>query len=674
MKKVFKNIRLIYTLFAAFEIVVIGILLLLYFLDIDGMQKGFSGLTAFIISIIVITVNVLFIGFTLLRVYYMRQSSDLRAAQLVGQDVQEAYNFGMIGLVVVDEHDDVIWHNDLFESRNIKLLDENILTWHPKLKELKTAEGNTHTIKITHNSKEYEVKYLKDARLYIFKDITDLQTITTYARDKAVVIGVIMIDNFSDISDTSDDSNDVISKIRNAIFDYGKEHRVCLRRYRNDAYFAVCDFASLESMRADQFSILETVRQLGAKEPTPPTLSAGFAYDFPDINKLHDMATDAIDIAMSRGGDQVVVSKYGEDLVFYGGKTEALETRNKVKVRVLANSLIATIKNAKNVFVLGHADADMDAIGSCLGIMAICHYLKKPVSMVYDQKMIEKKARGAFISTFTKEEINKMTIHPKDVVDEVKPTTLVILVDCHRPSLSMCPRLLEKASKIVVIDHHRRSEEFVEMPVFSYIEPSASSASELISELINYATVNPKIEISAEAATIMLSGIYLDSNFFKTKTTGIRTFEASMLLKEFGADNSKADDFLKDEFEEYTLITQIASTLKTPHVGVVYCCAGEDYNVEPATLAKVANQCMQMKGVNAAFVIGKINDKEARISCRSDGTINIQLLAEKMGGGGHFTAAAVPCKNMSVKDAESTLLNILESYLKKAQSTINKGN
>jgi len=674
MKKVFKHIRLVYTIFAAAQILIVAILCILYSLNVGNMQKEFSGLTAFLIAIFVIVVNVISIGVTLLRIYYMRQKSDLYAAQLIGQDVQEAYNFGMIGLAVVDESDTVLWVNNLFEDRNLKILDENILTWEPKLKELKSAEGNSHTIRINKSSKEYEVKYLREAKLYIFKDITEFATVSKYSREKAVVVGIVMIDNFSDIADNSDDTNDVITKIRNAIFEYAKQHRVCLRRFRNDAYFAVCDFSALEEMKADQFTILETVRQLGNKEPTPPTLSAGFAYDFPDINKLNEMANDAIDIAMSRGGDQIVVSKYGEELVFFGGKTEALETRNKVKVRVLADSLIATIKIAKNVVVLGHTDADMDAIGSCLGIMAMCNHLKKPVRMVYDPRLVEKKARAAFSNSFNREETNKMIIHPKDVVDEIKPTTLVILVDCHRPSLSICPKLLEKASKIVVIDHHRRSEEFVEMPVFSYIEPSASSACELISELIHYASLNPKIEMSPQYATIMLSGIFLDSNFFKTKTTGIRTFEASMLLKEFGADNSRADDFLKDEFEEYSLITQIASTLKTPHVGVVYCMAGDEYNVEPATLAKVANQCMQMKGVNASFVIGKINDKEARISCRSDGTINVQLLAEKMGGGGHFTAGAVPLKNMSVKDAESTLLNCLETYLKKAQTTMDKSN
>ncbi|MCQ2792071.1 MAG: DHH family phosphoesterase [Bacilli bacterium] len=671
MKKAFRRIRLAYTIFAGIEVISIMVLSILYFLNLASFQDIYTPQVSLIIVLVVIVANLIFCGAMMLTVLILRHKNDLTSAQLLGQDVQSAYNFGMLGLILVDENDTVIWYSDMFRDRDIKILDDNILLWQPRLKELKSGAID-HTTKILINSHYYEVKYLREARLYLFKDTTDLQTLSDYSKAKASVVGIIIIDNYSEVGGNAGDSSSLLSKVGDAILNYAKAHKVLLRRFRNDAYFAVCDFASLQEMEDDQFSILERVRIMGAKESTPPTLSVGFAHGFPDFNKLNEMVTDAIDIAMSRGGDQAVISKYGDELKFFGGKTEALETRNKVKVRVLADSLIATIKLAKNVLVLGHTDADMDAIGSCLGIMAMCQHLKKPCRMVYDPKLIERKARAAFIASFPREQIAKMIVHPKDVLSELKPTTLVILVDCHRPSLSIAPRLIDRASKIVVIDHHRRSEEFVEMPVFSYIEPSASSASELISELIHYATQNPKISVSPAYATIMLSGIFLDSNFFKTKTTGIRTFEASMLLKEFGADNSKADDFLKDEFEEYSLITQIASTLKTPHVGIVYCKAEEKYNVEPATLAKVANQCLQMKGVNASFVIGKISEKEARISCRSDGTVNVQLLAEKMGGGGHFTGAAVPLKNMSIKDAEASLLDTLTNYLKKAQTTPNK--
>lgn len=631
------------------------------FRDIYIIEYLFATLAGFVV------INVLFIWVMLVRLSKIRKKSDLKAAELIGNDVQEAYKFGMIGLVVVDENDIVLWTNDLFQERQIDLLDINILEWQPNLRELHDASPDV-VVKIEVNSRNYDVKYLSDAGLYIFKDMTEYESIFEYSREQAPVLGIIMLDNYSDVAGNLDDANDVISKVKNLIFDYAKEYGVLLRRYRNDAYFALCNYSSLNRMKKDRFSLLEKVRELGAKEETPPTLSIGLAHDFPDVVKLNEMAGNAIDIAMSRGGDQVVVSKYGDELIFFGGKSEAQEKRNKVKVRVMADSVLSLIKNSSNVIVMGHTAMDMDALGACLGMRAICEYCNKSSHIVYDPKLLERKTKFALTGAFSREELARITISPSDSVDKVRSNTLVIVCDVHRPSLTMAPKLLEKATKVMVIDHHRRAEEFIESPVFSYVEPSASSTCELVTELIRYSSANPRIEISPTYATIMLSGIFLDTTYFKSKNTGIRTFEASMVLKEYGADNSVADDYLKDEFEEYSLVTKIISTLKTPHYGVVYCVAEESELIEISTLAKVANQCMQMKGVNAAFVIGNTDEKETRISARSDGTINVQMLAEKMFGGGHFTMAGVSFKNGTIKKAEEKLLEVLNEYLNDARS------
>ncbi|HOR20991.1 MAG TPA: DHH family phosphoesterase [Bacilli bacterium] len=631
------------------------------FRDIYIIEYLFATLAGFVV------INVLFIWVMLVRLSKIRKKSDLKAAELIGNDVQEAYKFGMIGLVVVDENDIVLWTNDLFQERQIDLLDINILEWQPNLRELHDASPDV-VVKIEVNSRNYDVKYLSDAGLYIFKDMTEYESIFEYSREQAPVLGIIMLDNYSDVAGNLDDANDVISKVKNLIFDYAKEYGVLLRRYRNDAYFALCNYSSLNRMKKDRFSLLEKVRELGAKEETPPTLSIGLAHDFPDVVKLNEMAGNAIDIAMSRGGDQVVVSKYGDELIFFGGKSEAQEKRNKVKVRVMADSVLSLIKNSSNVIIMGHTAMDMDALGACLGMRAICEYCNKSSHIVYDPKLLERKTKFALTGAFSREELARITISPSDSVDKVRSNTLVIVCDVHRPSLTMAPKLLEKATKVMVIDHHRRAEEFIESPVFSYVEPSASSTCELVTELIRYSSANPRIEISPTYATIMLSGIFLDTTYFKSKNTGIRTFEASMVLKEYGADNSVADDYLKDEFEEYSLVTKIISTLKTPHYGVVYCVAEESELIEISTLAKVANQCMQMKGVNAAFVIGNTDEKETRISARSDGTINVQMLAEKMFGGGHFTMAGVSFKNGTIKKAEEKLLEVLNEYLNDARS------
>ena len=667
MKKTLGKTKLTAFILLLIEIVVATAFGVFYYLNLFEIQKLVSVEIIYIVGASFVVINAIFIWTVILIISSLRHKTNLHAADLIGGDIQEAYNFGQIGLVITDENNIVLWVNNLFKERQIDILDTNILQWQPKLEELHGANPDA-VLKIEFNSRNYDVKYLSDAGLYIFKDETEYEAVYDYSKRQAAVVGTIMIDNYSDLTGSADDANDVISKVRNAIFEYARDNGVLIRRYKNDAYFVLCNYESLKKMEDDKFSLLERIHIIGEKEETPPTLSIGIAHDFPDVVKLNEMANNAIDIAMSRGGDQVVVSHYGQDLTFYGGKSAAQENRNKVKVRVMADSVLSLIRSSSNVIIMGHSMTDMDAIGSCLGMRAICEYCKKSSHVVYDPKNTERKTRGALTSAFTREELAKITVSPNDVLDKIKANTLVIVCDVHRPSLTLCPKVLEKATKVMVIDHHRRSEEFIESPVFQYIEPSASSASEMIVELIRYSSANPRIEIPSTYATIMLSGIFMDSNYFKAKTCGIRTFEASMVLKEFGADNSVADDYLKDEFEEYTLVTKIISTLKTPFYGVVYCVADEDDIIEAATLAKVGNQCMQMRGVNACFVIGKTAVNEVRISCRSDGTINVQLLAEKLNGGGHFTQAAGSFKNTTIDRVESRLLDVLNEYLPDARN------
>ena len=601
-----------------------------------------------------------------------RQKTELKVADLIGTDVQEAYNFGMVGLAVVDENNTVLWTNTLFKERAIEILDENILEWQPGLAELEESTNNS-TVKIAFNNRNYEVKLLKDAGLYIFKDITDLETITTYSQRQAMVIGQILIDNFAEVSGKGEETNDTLSKVRSAIYEYARDFSVLLRKINNDAYLIVSNYQSLEKMISDKFSLLDKVHEIGEKEATPPTLSIGIAYDYPDVTKLNDMSVSALEIATSRGGDQVVVSQYGQDLTFFGGRSEAQEKHNKVRVRVMGDAVISLIKNATRVIIMGHEMTDMDSIGACVGIKAICDSVGSESYIIYNPKSVERKTKGAIVATFSKEEMNNIFITESEGLDLLKGNALVVVCDTHKASMTSAPKIIEKASKIMIIDHHRRSEDFIEAPIFSDIDSSASSASEMVAELINYSSENPKISIPAPYATIMLSGIFMDSNFFKATTCGARTFEAAMFLKECGADNAKADDFLKDEFEEHSLINKILANTKTPYYGIVYCVADEEDVIERATLAKVCNSCMSMKGINAAFVIGRTEANEVRISCRSDGTINVQLLAEKIGGGGHFTQSAAAFKDATLEEVETKLLDVLNDYLNDARVVSNKG-
>jgi Predicted signaling protein consisting of a modified GGDEF domain and a DHH domain len=598
---------------------------------------------------------------------YVREKSDISMSDVVGADIKEAYNFGKIGLVVVNEDGTVLWENDLLQERQINIISRNIFEWYPKLKGFNEQDVGDQ-ISITENNYTYQVKYLKAAGLFIFKDTSEYEYLYKYTKEQATCVGIIMIDNYADIVGNTDVVSDVISSVRTIIGDYAKKYNCLLRPYRNDAYFAICNYQSLCDMKKDGFSLIDNVRNLKAKETIQPTLSIGFAHDFPDINKLNEMASNAIDIAMSRGGDQVVVSKYGSELEFFGGKSEAVEVGNKVKIRVFSDSLISLIKRSSNVVIMGHQDLDMDSLGACLGVKAICDYCKKEAYIVYDSKLTELKTRTAFSSLFTRDQVVKIAVSPRDAIDLVKQESVVIVCDISRPSLTMCPKILDQTDKVVVIDHHRRATEFINNPVLSIIEPGSSSASELIAEMIKYNSSAEPITLDSTFATVMLSGIFLDTSFYKAKTTGLGTFEASMILKENGADNSIADDLLKDEYEEYALVNKIVSTLKTPYYGICYCVSDENEIIERSTLAKAGNACIQLKGINACFVIGKTSENEVRISARSDGTVNVQILMEKMGGGGHYSGAATLIKDSTIKKTEETLLDVLQNYLGEARS------
>ena len=669
MTNALRKTRIAAFVLALAEIGIFAVAIALYLYDIP---VGFKDLMlpkywAFAAGTVVL-LNIIFVALIIAHISRIRQKSDLRAADIIGSDVQEAYNFGQIGLVVTDKEDRVIWNNTLFKERSIDLLDQSIVEWQPKLHDLKDGNNNM-TVTIDVNSHTYDVKYLSEAHLYIFKDVTEFAHLSVYEREHSMVLGLIIIDNYSEIvGNAEDENNDIVSRVRGAIFDYGKQFDVVLRRFRGDSYFAVCNFDSLVRMENDKFSLLEIVRQLGKGTDTIPTLSIGFAHDFQDPEKLSDMASNAMNIAMSRGGDQAVVSEYNKELKFYGGKTQAVESTSKVKVRNYADGLIGLIRQAKNVMVMGHEIADMDALGACLGVMVICDYCNIPCHIIYDPKNTESKTRYAFQSAFTKAEMDRMVYSPKDALDKINDSTLLVVVDVSVPQKTHAPKVLEKSVKTVVIDHHRMGTSFIDQNVLSYIEPSASSSSEILAEFIHYATANPRMEMKPSFATIMLAGMFLDTNFFKSKSTGARTFEAAEFLKTYGADNALADDYLKDEYEEYSLTTKIISTMKTPYYGVVYCVADDKDIIENAAIAKVANQLMQLKGINAAFVIGRTSEKEVKVSCRSDSTINVQLLAEKMNGGGHFSMAAAAFNNQTIEGVEGILLDVLATYLNEARS------
>lgn len=678
MGKTIKQIRLCSFIAFVLEILIFAAIGVIWYFDFGGV-RGVPNIEVYFFSVLAILLiaDIVAFWFVLAYIHRLRLKNDLDSAVLVGSEVQKAIDFGEVGLVVVDSNDVIMWTSSLFTSRQQYLVDTPVFEWQPNLRELVNAPVNK-VIKLEIMTRLYSVKYVSKSRLFIFRDITEKEQKAAELDAQRIVLGIIALDNYTDIASDTDESAEYVNAVRNCIVNYFKERGFVLRRVKADTYFAVGQHSSLEKMEADKFSVLSDVRNEGKDEAKPITLSMGFATNFNEsMTKLNEYAATALDVCLSRGGDQAVVNEFGSDLRFFGGKSAAIESISKVKVRSIADSILSLIKSSSGVYVMGHQDLDMDALGSCLGIKAICEHFvegdkEKPCKIVYQRNLVEAKTKMAMTTAFSKDEFERMTITPDEAYNSIRSGTLLIVVDVSVPEMTMAPKLLEKAKKIIVIDHHRRGEKFIDSPVLAYVEPSAASASELIAEMVRYATANPPITIKPSYATIMLSGIFLDSNFFKAKSTGKRTFEACEILKENGADNSVANDYLKDDYAEYTLINSIAATIETPKTGVCYCYSDDSKLIERATLSKVANALMQVKGIQACFVIGKTDDKTIRISARSDGTINVQLLCERMGGGGHFTMAAASFKGATVERVINTLKVTLDDYLELATAANSK--
>ena len=668
MNKRIKIIKLVSFITIMVELGLIAIFVISYFANLFHFKDNVEPQWILLAAAILVFIDCIYVWVISVSIASLRHKTDLHAAEVIGSDVQEAYNFAMIGLAVTDKDNNVLWTNDLFKERHIDIIDSNILSWQPDLTPL-TDSSNTSgekECKIVVNSRTYSVKLLLEAGLWIFKDITDFEETYNYSKDQAPVVGMLMIDNYDDVVRGDDDFNDIATKVKNVIFNYSRDYGVLLRRIKADSYAMLCNYKNYMRMHDDNFSIIDRVREVGAGTDMPLTLSIGLAREFPDVIKLNELANEALDIAMSRGGDQVCVAVYGSEMEFYGGKTEAQEKRNRVKDRVLADSLISLIRSSTNILVMGHTNMDMDALGACLGIKAICTRLDKKCKMVADLKNTELKARSAFSSSFSKEEIENILIAPNAAYDAITANTLLIVVDVHIPEMVMAPKLLEKSTKVVVIDHHRRGEDYIESPVFNHIDPAASSTCEIISEFVRFCSISPRVEIPPIYATIMLSGIFLDSNHFKSKATGLRTFEACTILKEYGADNSMADDFLKDDYEEYSVVNELISKLEHPSYGVVCAFAPEDKIVDDSAISKAANLCMTLKGHHACFVCAHTSPKRVKVSARSDGSINVQLLAEKLGGGGHFTSAAILFENTRIEDIKEALYGVIQKHINEA--------
>ena len=580
---------------------------------------------------------------------------------------QDAYLKMPIGMILYDEKENIRWVNPYLQK---KLQKQNVIG--VPLKQLNERlfyqvkrQIQQHKEKdiFTHENKKYQVIVHPDIRMIYLTDITEYASIEEKYHDEQIVIGQIFLDNFSEVSQSLNDrrKSNLNNFVTNQLSSWAIHHNIFMKRVDDDRFIAFLNRKSLETLEKEKFDIMDKIRETTAKQNYPLTVSMGFSYsDKENETQYQEIASYAqanLDLALGRGGDQVVVRSQNEDARFYGGKSNPMEKRTRVRARMVSQALKDLMEEATEIIVMGHQFPDMDAIGGCLGIRRIANMNQKKAWIVTNENQFSHDIHKLMDVIREQKDLREDIITPEEALEKLTPNTLVILVDVSRPVIAAAPELLEKANKIVVIDHHRRSQDFPKNPVLVYIEPYASSTGELITELFEYQN-NYAESIQPIEATAMLGGIIVDTRNF-TLRTGSRTFDAASYLKSVGADTILIQRLLKENVETYLLRSHLLNSLilLDNNIGIVQ---GEENHTYPTVVAaQTADMMLSMENIDASFVVTKREDGRIGISGRSLGNKNVQRVMEKMGGGGHFSNAATQLSDTTIEEAVIQLKEVI---------------
>lgn len=507
-------------------------------------------------------------------------------------------------------------------------------------------------------------KESKDRNLMIyFEDITEkVELRKEYEQSQPSAI-LIQTDSLDEVLDSTDEQNKpkITVEIDKLLKQWADRYQLALRKTAKDKYIAIATERDLLAMEENKFAILDDIRAIDFDNTIPVSISMGVSPHTNDLKETLLVAESALDIALARGGDQVAV-KRDDKFSFYGGMSKAVEKKTRVKARIVSYALRDLMLESDNIIVMGHNYADLDAVGSALGVVAIAEMLEKPAKVVLTHSNSSIDVLYQRIKAHAK--YKDIFITQGEARSLIKPRSLVVVVDTHRPSLTEYPELLTMSERVVVIDHHRRGEEFIENPVLVFHETYASSASEMVTELIQYIKERPVVNpMIAEA---LLSGITLDTKNFTFKT-GVRTFEAAAFLRKHGADTVSVKTLFQGDMETFRVKADAMNRLK-----VIGDCAALTYcekTMENPQLAasKIADELLNLKGIQASFVLAEDFSEEIQVSARSLGKINVQVIMERLGGGGHMETAATQMKNTAMTDAIDKVEEQIMIYLKEIE-------
>lgn len=576
-------------------------------------------------------------------------------------------------LVVTDEKAKILWYNtpfiNLFNEKDVIDSDLENLIGDIDIANILNSNGertipvelnkrffNIYTNVVENKSEKGEGKSV----LFYLVDNTAYQNLKNKYNDDFAIVAKVEVDNFDEAisSAPSEIRPLLIAEIDSTISQYFEEYDALVRKSDEDLYLVVMNFKSLRAIKEKKFDILDDLRDLNKGNSIPITLSIGvssFGLNFKDAYVESD---SSLDLALGRGGDQAVV-KVEDNYEFFGGKSKAVEKRNKVKARVIGEALKQLIERSENVYIMGHKNPDMDAIGAAIGCLRATLNRNKEGYIVLEKS---NPSIDNLIDRMKEEEpeIYEKVISRETALNRIKHSSLLVLVDNHKPSFTECPELLDKTNQIVVIDHHRRGKEFVDNPVLQYVEPYASSTCELITEMLTY--MSSDLNLTHFEADALMSGIVVDTKNFSFQT-GVRTFEAASVLKRAGANMIKVKALFQDDLDTMVYRAEVIHNTKMIHDNIAVSRFDKESNNSVLVAAQAADALLDINGIDASFVL-TINDGKTHISGRSRGeVVSVQLILEKIGGGGHLNMAGAQLDTTDLDEAEKILTEAIDEYL-----------
>ena len=575
-------------------------------------------------------------------------------------------------LIIMETDGNVVWKSSKFVSEFANI-DMNSLI-NDLMFELKAEIGNKEQQKDTNilktvniNKKTYKMigkfvkskKYNKNQKEYMailyFINETEKIKLQKEYNDSKSCVGIIMIDNYEENMQMleSEEKAQYVAEIDKNIYEWTNDTNGVLIKSDRDRYIYIFEQRYLEKIKEDKFAILDTIKDIVRKDKIQLTLSIAISSEGKTDNEVYKSASAAMDVILGRGGDQAVIRENGK-YQFFGGKVEEVEKRTKVKARIVAHALEELIMECDKVIIMGHSNPDIDAIGSALGVYRIATSLRKDAYIVADRE-------SPSIKAFTEclpEEYDNVLISEETALNEIDSETLLVVVDTHKKSYVEQEELLDKTNKIVVIDHHRRSADFISQSILTFQEVYASSAAELVTELIQY-TQN-EVELPTIEAEALYAGIMMDTKNFTFKT-GVRTFEAAAYLRRCGIDIIKVKKWFQSDLESYKRISEIVKKSEIIHDTIAISTYEVQEKDTSLICAKAADELLTIGNITASFVLGTMENKIC-ISGRSIGDINVQIILEKLGGGGHITLAGAQLENVTIEEAKQELIQKIDEY------------